>query len=64
MAFGQGLPYRSGLEAWMICLARCCVRRKTMRKDEIDGMIKKGRVSLNESRYEMGVDDSWLLRKR
>ena len=35
-----------------------------MRKDEIDGMIKKGRVSLNESRYEMGVDDSWLLRKR
>ncbi len=29
-----------------------------MRKDEMEGMIKKGRVSLNESRYEMGVDDS------
>ena len=35
-----------------------------MMKDETDGMIKKGRVSLNESRYEMGVDGSWLLRKR
>jgi hypothetical protein len=42
----------------MICLARCCERRKTMMKDKMDGMIKKGRVSLNESRYEMGVDDS------
>jgi len=29
-----------------------------MMKDEMDGMIKKGRVNLNESRYEMGVDDS------
>ncbi len=35
-----------------------------MMKDEMAGMIKKGRVSLNESRYEMGADDSWLLRKR
>ena len=48
----------------MICLARRCERRKTMMKDEMDGMIRKGRVSLNESRYEIGVDDSWLLRKR
>jgi hypothetical protein len=35
-----------------------------MRKDETEGMIKKGSVNLNESRYEMGVDDGWLLRKR
>ena len=34
-----------------------------MMKDERDGTIKKGIVNLNESRYEMGVDDSWLLRK-
>lgn len=35
-----------------------------MMNDEMEGMIKKGRVSLNESTYEMGADDSWLLRKR
>ena len=29
-----------------------------MMKDEMDGMIKKGRVNLNESRYERGVDNS------
>ena len=48
----------------MIRLARCCDRKITMMKDEMEGMIRKGRVSLNESRYEMGGDDSWLLRKR
>jgi hypothetical protein len=29
-----------------------------MMKDETEGMIKNGRVSLNESRYDTGVDDS------
>jgi hypothetical protein len=42
----------------MICLARGCERRKTKMKDETEGTIKKGRVSLNESKYEMGADDS------
>jgi hypothetical protein len=29
-----------------------------MMKDEIDGMIRKGRVNLNASRYDTGVDAS------
>jgi hypothetical protein len=43
---------------WMICLARCFERMKTSMKDEIDGMIRNGRVNLNASRYDTGVDAS------